>query len=184
MNIDSNPWKTKSKNEVYDNNWITVEHNEVITPGGSDGIYGSVRFKNLAIGIIPIDEEGCTWLIGQYRYTLDEYSWEIPMGGGPLDQDPLRSAQKELEEETGIRAQEWQCIMKLHTSNSVTDEVGYVYLARNLQMGETDWDDTELLKVKKLKLEEAYDMVMSGQITDAISVAGLLKCKLLSERSG
>ena len=181
IEVDKNPWITKSSQLIYDNSWIEVKHHEVVTPGGSDGIYGVVHFKNLALAIIPIDDEGYTWLVGQYRYTLDEYSWEIPMGGGPLDQDPLISAQNELQEETGIIAQDWSCIMKLHTSNSITDEVGYVFIARNLKLGDSNWDDTEQLKIRKLKLEEAYDMVMDGKITDAISVAGLLKCKILSE---
>ncbi len=179
MSKESNPWKTLTKKQVYDNPWIHVEHHRVLTPSGSEGIYGKVGFKNLAIGIIPIDEEGYTWLVGQYRYTIDAYSWEIPMGGGDLSVDPLSSAQQELREETGIIAQEWQCIMQLHTSNSVTDEVGYVYIARDLTMGDMEWDDTEVLRIRRLPLMEAYQMVMDQEITDAISVAGLLKCKII-----
>lgn len=179
MSESNNSWQTKSAKEVYDNPWIRVTHNEVITPTNQNGIYGKVSFKNLAIGIIPIDDQGFTWLVGQHRYTLDEYSWEIPMGGGVLKEDPLVSAQKELREETGITAKSWECIMKLHTSNSVTDEVGYVFVAKGLEMGPTDWDDTESLEIRHLPLQEAYTMVMDQKITDAISIAGLLKCKLL-----
>jgi len=174
----SNPWKTKSKREVYSNPWISVSHHEVKTPSDKDGIYGKVSFKNLAIGIIPIDSHGYTWLVGQHRYTIDEYTWEIPMGGGPMDVDPLISAQNELREETGITAHKWECIMKLHTSNSVTDEVGYVFIARDLEFGPTEWDDTEVLEIRHLPFEEAYEMVLDQSITDAISVAGLLRCKL------
>ena len=176
-----NPWQTKSTKEVYDNPWIRVTHREVLTPSNTEGIYGKVSFKNLAIGIIPIDDEGNTWLVGQYRYTLDAYSWEIPMGGGPFEIDPLISAQNELREETGITAKRWECIMKIHTSNSVTDEEAYVYIARDLSFGPTDWDDTELIEIRKLPIEDAYAMVMDQTITDAISVAGLLKCKILQE---
>ena len=176
-----NPWQTKSIKEVYDNPWIRVTHHDIVTPAKTEGIYGKVSFKNLAIGIIPIDDQGYTWLVGQYRYTLDAYSWEIPMGGGTLNVDPLISAHNELREETGITAKNWECIMKLHTSNSVTDEEAYVYIARDLEFGPTDWDDTEVLEIKHLPLKDAYAMVMDQTITDAISVAGLLKCKILQE---
>ena len=170
-----NPWQTLSQREVYDNPWIQVTHREVITPGGSNGIYGAVHFKNLAIGIIPIDENGDTWLIGQYRYTLEEYSWEIPMGGSPLGQSPLVGAQRELKEETGMTADRWTEVMRIHTSNSVTDEEGFVFLAEGLTAGEMEWDDTEQLKVWKLPFEQAVQLCDEGKITDAISLAGLYR---------
>ena len=170
-----NPWKTLSKEEKYDNPWINVQEEKVINPAGNQGIYGVVHFKNRAIGIIPIDEENNTWLVGQYRYPLKEYSWEIPMGGGPLEVDDLTSAKKELKEETGLSATHWENICRIHTSNSATDEVGYIFLARGLTEGETEFEDTEDIKVWKLPFKEAIDMVMEGKITDAISIAGLLK---------
>jgi len=171
-----NPWKTKSKVTVYSNPWIHVEEHQVINPGGGDGIYGKVSFKNKAIGIIPIDTEGNTWLVGQYRYTLSDYSWEIPEGGGPLDEDILTAAKRELKEETGLSANSWQVIMKMHTSNSVTDEEAFVFMAKNLEQGESQLEETESdLKVKKLPFSKALEMVDSGEITDSMSVAGLLK---------
>mgnify|MGYP003656231002 CR=1 FL=1 len=127
------------------------------------------------MGIIPIDEDLNTWLIGQYRYPLDEYAWEIPMGGGPLDEDKLESAKRELKEETGLTAAKWTEIMKIHTSNSVTDEVGFVYLAEGLTQGETEFEETEVLKIRKLPFTEVLEMVMNGAITDGISIAGVLK---------
>ena len=127
------------------------------------------------MGIIPIDQDGNTWLIGQFRYTLDEYAWEIPMGGGPLEEDKLESAKRELKEETGLRAEKWTEIMKIHTSNSVTDEVGYVYLAEDLTQGEAEFEETEVLKIKKLPFSTVVEMVMNGEITDGISIAGILK---------
>lgn len=168
-------WKTLSQKTVYDNPWISVEHHDVTTPTGKPGIYGKVKFKNEAIGIIPIDQDGNTWLVGQYRYTLDQYSWEIPMGGGPLNEDPIDTAKRELKEETGITAQSWEKIMTLHTSNCVTDEIGYIYVAKELSYGPTEFDDTEDLQIKKLPFSEALEMVMDGTITDAISIAGILK---------
>jgi len=171
-----NPWKTLSTKEKYDNPWIKVEEHDVINPGGGESIYGKVHFKNKAIGIIPIDQDGNTWLVGQYRYVLDEYSWEIPEGGGPMGEDVLESAQRELKEETGLTAKSWQIVMNIHTSNSVTDEEGIVFLAKNLIQGESDLEESESdLKVMKLPFDEALEMVMNGEITDSISVAGLLK---------
>lgn len=174
------PWLQFATRQVYDNPWITVHHDQVKTPAGTDGIYGRIHFKNVAIGIIPIDQQGNTWLVGQYRYALDAYSWEIPMGGGQIGQDPLVCAQRELKEETGFSAASWQNIMTLHTSNSVTDELAYVFLARELTAGESSLEDTESdLVVKKLPFAQAVNKVTSGELTDAISVAGLLAVERL-----
>ncbi len=171
-----NPWTTLSSRRVYENKWIQVEEHQVINPAGGEGIYGKVHFKNKAIGIIALDENGNTWLVGQYRYTLNEYSWEIPEGGGPIGTLPLESAKRELLEETGITAKKWQLIMRFHTSNSVTDEEGFVFLAEELTHGESQLEETEAdLVVKKLPFREALEMVMTGQITDSMSVAGILK---------
>lgn len=169
-----NPWKTKSGKTIYDNPWIRLTEFEVEKPKGGDGIYGVVHFKNYALGIIPLDQEHNTWLVGQWRYSLNEYSWEIPMGGGSLSIDRLDSAKRELLEETGLTAEDWQEIGKVHTSNSVTDEVGYIYLARELTPGPSSPEEVEVLKIKKLPLKTAIEMVMNGEITDSISMAGLL----------
>ena len=171
---EQNPWKTIKVESRYENPWIELEHHQVITPSGSEGIYGKVKMKNLAIGIIPLDEESNTWLVGQYRYTIDEYSWEIPMGGGPLGIDPLQSAKRELKEETGIQAKDWKYLMKIHTSNCITDEIGLVYVARRLSHGSTEFDETEDLKILKVPFTTAIDMIAEGKITDSISVGGLL----------
>ena len=170
-----NPWKTKSKEMIYENPWIKLEEHQVVIPSGKDGIYGKVTFKNKALAIVPVDGDLNTWLVGQFRYTLDEYSWEIPMGGGLLDVDILESAKRELKEETGLTATKWTKIMRIHTSNSVTDEEGFVYLAEELTPGETEFEETEQLQVLKLPLIDAIQKVMDGEITDAISIAGLLK---------
>ncbi|MEJ2006490.1 MAG: NUDIX hydrolase [Cyclobacteriaceae bacterium] len=174
--MESNPWKKLNSKMIYDNPWITLREDDVINPGGGKGIYGTVHFKNLAIGIVPVDEEDFTWLVGQYRYPLDQFSWEIPEGGGPLHIDPIVSARRELREETGITAQKWERISTIHTSNSVSDEVGYIYLATMLSFGEPDREESEEdLQVRRIHLSEAVSMVMDNQITDSLSIAGLLK---------
>ena len=175
IDIYKNPWETTATRLVYENPWIQVREDQVINPAGNPGIYGVVSFKNFAIGIIPVDAEGNTLLVGQYRYSLDEWSWEIPMGGGPKGVDMLESAKRELKEETGYTAASWTNIMTIHTSNSVTDEEGVVFLAQDLTPGETEPEETEQLVLKKLPLKEAVDWVMDGKITDSISVGGLLK---------
>lgn len=170
-----NPWKTLQIDEVYNNPWIRITHREVINPAGNPGIYGVVHFKNLAIGIVPIDDEGNTWLVGQYRYTLNQYSWEIPEGGGPQHEDPLDTAKRELLEETGITAERWMKVLDFHTSNSVTDEAGTAFLAQGLSFGEAHPEDTEDITVRKMPLREAVQMVNNGQITDALTIMALLR---------
>lgn len=177
-----NPWTTLDEETVYENPWIRVTHRNVLNPSGNPGIYGVVHFKNIAISIVPIDENGNTWLVGQYRYTLGEYSWEVPEGGGPHGIETLDSAKRELLEETGITADEWTEVGHLHLSNSVTDEKGIVYLARGLHFGEAEPEETEELKVKKVPFDEAVQMVMQGEITDALAVASILKVKILLDR--
>ena len=169
------PWQRKSREWVYQNPWISVAHDEVITPAGTDGIYGVVHFKSQAIGIVAVDAEHNTWLVGQHRYALDEYSWEIPMGGGPLGADPLLTAQQELQQETGLYGGQWERLFRLHTSNSVTDEQGYVFMASDLKQGPQQLEASESdLVVKKLPVSAALDMIKGGDITDVISIAALL----------
>ena len=169
-----NPWITHTTKEIYDNPWIKLTEHDITNPGGGKGIYGKVHYKNWALGIIPLDDDHNTWLVGQYRYTLNEYSWEIPMGGGPLHIPRLESAKRELKEETGLTAKDWTEICKIHTSNSVTDEVGYAYLAQNLTTGKTEFEESEQLEIRKLPFSDAVSMCDRGEITDSLSVAAIL----------
>lgn len=170
-----NPWTTLSGEVKYDNRWIRVTEYQVINPAGGKGIYGKIHFKHKGIGIIPIDDEGNTWLVGQYRYTLNEFHWEIPEGGGPLDEDGLETAKRELKEETGITANKWTFLLRVNPSNSVSDEVCEIYVAEELKFGNNELEETEAdLQVRKLPLREAIAMVDSGEITDSMSMLGLL----------
>lgn len=179
---DINPWITIESHKIYENNWIGLTEHQVLNPSGGKGIYGEVHFKNYAIGILPLDEELNTWLVGQYRYPLKAYSWEIPEGGGPLAEDPLDSAKRELLEETGLSATNWMEIQRMHLSNSVSNELAIIYVARGLSEGVSEPEETEQLIVRKIPFEEAYQMVIDGTITDSISVAAILKTKIILQQ--
>lgn len=175
--MNENPWQVISEKEIYNNNWISVTEYDVINPSGGQGIYGKIHFKNIAIGIIVLDEDLNTWLVGQFRFAMNEYSWEIPEGGGPLDIDPLVSAKRELEEETGLIANEWSSILNMHLSNSVSDEQAIIFLARKLEQHQPQPEETEQLSIKKMPFEEVWQMTQEGLITDAMSVAAIQKVK-------
>jgi 8-oxo-dGTP pyrophosphatase MutT (NUDIX family) len=175
MHSLENPWKTLGTEEKYDNPWIRVIEDQVVRPDGSPGIYGTVQFKNWAIAIVPLAENGDTWLVGQYRYPLGAYSWEIPEGGGPVGIDPLVSAQRELKEETGIRASHWELVLEMDLSNSTTNERSYSYIARGLSLGESEPDGDEVLQLRRLPIQEAYRMAVKGEFRDALTIATLLK---------
>ena len=179
---EENPWITQSEKVVYDNPWIRLTEFQIIDPGGQAGIYGLVHYKNLAIGIIPVDEAGYTYLVGQYRYPLKQYSWEIIEGGGPLADTPLASAQRELKEETGFTAAHYTEIVRMHLSNSVSNELAIIYLATGLTAGQAMPDSTEDLHVKRVPLDVAIRHVEEGVITDSLSVAGLQRLEILRLR--
>src|SRR5215212_6654536 len=179
METQQNPWKVLGSEVKYDNNWIKVTEFDVINPSGGKGIYGKVHFKNLAIGVMPLDDDLNTYLVGQYRFTLEQYTWEIPEGGGPHNIDILESAKRELKEETGLIAEEWTKLMDFHLSNSVCDEHGGIFMARKLKQEQAMPEETEDLAVKKVPFEKAYQMVEDGIITDSLAVAAILKVKIM-----
>ncbi len=172
-------WTELTKEIKYSNHWIEVSESKVLNPNGGQGIYGVVHFKNLAIGVIPLDDDDNTWLVGQERFPFDgKFTWEIIEGGGPLDIDPIESAKRELLEEAGLKADNWELIQEMDLSNSATTEVARIYVATGLSFHQSDPDETELLQIKKVPFEEAYQMVLKGEIVDSLSVAGILRLKL------
>ena len=172
---EPNPWRRRRKREIYANPWFSVEEHQVIRPDGQPGIYGLVQPARLALGVVPVDEAGYTWLVGQYRYPLGRYSWEIPEGGGDPNQDPMAEAARELKEETGLSAGDWRLIQTLHTSNCFTTERALIYLARDLNEGPPDPDGSERLQTCRLPFGAAQQLVISGLISDAMSVAAILR---------
>jgi 8-oxo-dGTP pyrophosphatase MutT (NUDIX family) len=181
---DANPWRTVASRLVYDNNWICVREDEVIRPDGAPGIYGVVHFKNRAIGVVPVDAEGNIYLVGQYRYTLNQYSWEIPEGGCAEDEEPLAAAKRELLEETGLEAANWELLGQAHLSNSVTNEEAFYYLATGLAQREANPEGTEALERRRVPFDEAMQMVLHGEITDALSRLAILQYSLMQGSRG
>ncbi|MEM5518745.1 NUDIX hydrolase [Henriciella sp. AS95] len=163
------PWQVHETELSYENPWIRVETSQVTHPNGAPGIYGVVRYANYATGVLPIDEEGHTWLVGQHRFTFDAYGWELPEGGGAKDIDPQISAARELQEETGLRAAHWQLLGEWHLSNSVTDERAFGYIAWGLRAGDAAPEPSEELKVERVPVRTLVDRCLNGEITDSFT---------------
>lgn len=173
------PWVRLDQTVPYRNSWIQVEHHEVRDPSGSQGIYGVVRFKHRALGCIPLHEDGTVTLVGQHRYPLDRYFWEIPEGGGRAGHDPLEEMKRELLEETGLVASTWLPLGEVHLSNSVTDEMGMLWLAKDLVQGTASPEPVEKLQLQRIPFREAVEQAADGRITDALSVVALLRAARL-----
>lgn len=169
------PWLRRSVSVPYRNAWIQVEHHDVLDPSGAEGIYGVVRIRHRALGVVPLHADGTVTLVGQHRYPLDAYTWEIPEGGGRPDCDPLDEIRRELAEETGLRARTWIPLGEIQTSNSVTDEVAMLWLARDLEEGEASPESVEELATRRIPFREAVEMALDGRLVDAITVAALLR---------
>ncbi len=177
------PWRTVSSKQVYDNPWIAVREDRVVRPDGEPGIYGVVHFKNIAVGILPIEDDH-VYLVGQHRYPLKLYSWEIPEGGCPEGEEPLDAARRELREETGLEAKHWRRLGEAYLSNSVADEYAVWFLATGLVPGEQSPEGTEAINVHRLPLREVQKMALSGQITDSLSLLAIMSYALEGSSEG
>jgi 8-oxo-dGTP pyrophosphatase MutT (NUDIX family) len=167
------PWRRLGRRVAYQNPWLTVWHDDVIRPDGAPGIYGVVHFANRAIGILALDEEDRVLLVGQHRYPLAAYTWEIPEGGGGLDESPLEAARRELAEETGFRAGSWRELGRAALSNSVTDELAVFFIATELRAGAAAPEGTEELQTRWVPFDEAVAMTLDGRIDDALSTLAI-----------
>jgi ADP-ribose pyrophosphatase len=179
---EQNPWRRKSRRLAYENPWIELYHDEVVRPDGQPGIYGVVHFRHRAIGVVPLDTEGDrVLLVGQFRYTLDRYSWEIPEGGGRFDESPEEAARRELAEETGYSGGTWRELCRCDLSNSVTDETAVMFVATNLVAGTATPEGTEQIQMRWIPFDEALAMIARGEITDAMTIIPIQQLAL--ERS-
>lgn len=179
-----NPWTTLSTRIVYQNPWMRLREDKVICPDGTPGTYGVMYTGSTAMAVVALTEEREIYLVGQYRYTIDRYSWEVIEGGAHEGEDLLDAAKRELLEEAGLSAERWEELGgEIHLSNSITAEVGKIYVAQGLSLGTSKPDSTEVLKVRKVPLAEAVRMCISGEITDSLSIIAilLLERKLLGK---
>lgn len=169
-------WRSRGSRTVHRSPWIELELHEAQAPTGyvaSD--YGVVRFQNHAIAVLPLHDDGTTVLVGQHRFPLGNYSWEIPEGGGPKHEAPLEAAKRELREEAGLLADDWRLVLEAELSNSVTDEIAFGYVALGLASTEVDPDETEALTLRRVPFAEALDLALTGTIRDVLTVAMLLR---------
>ena len=177
-----NPWRRVSRRVAYDNPWIQILHDDVVRPDGKPGIYGVVHFRHLAIGVVPLDADDRVLLVGQYRYTMDHYSWEIPEGGGEFDEEPEAAARRELVEETGYSGGEWRELCRAELSNSVTDEITVLFVAGGLEPGTATPEGTEQLQLRWVPFDEVMAMIRRGEIADAMTILAIQQLAL--ERTG
>jgi 8-oxo-dGTP pyrophosphatase MutT (NUDIX family) len=175
LQVQGNPWRSIAQRPIYDNPWIAVTEHDAVAPTGAAALYGLVSFKNFAIAILPLHDDGTITLVGQSRFPLGTFSWEIPEGGGPLADDPLESARRELREETGLEADDWRLLGRMQLSNSVSDEIAFGFLATGLRAGVAAPEPTEQLSVIRVPFREALDAVIAGDIEDVLTVAMVLR---------
>ncbi len=176
------PWRILSRDVGYENPWIRIDHQDVVHPDGSDGIYGVVHFKNVAVGVLPVFEDGTVPLVGQHRFPLREYSWELPEGGGPIDEEPIEAGRRELAEETGYVAANWLKLIDFDVSNSVTDERSVCYLAWGITEGAAGPEPSEQLAHQRIAFRELVARCLDGRIRDSLTIVMALAADAMARR--
>ena len=171
-----NPWKTLSSKIIHSNPWFQLRQDQVIRPDGKPGTYSTILAPT-AVGVVPCFEDGTIILVGQYRYSISTYSWEIPEGGGKPDETPVQTARRELREETGYRAKTYRSLGIMHTSNCFTDETAHLFYATGLSEGKQDLDCTEDIVSKRLPFDKAFQMAVDGKITDSMTIVALMRMR-------
>jgi ADP-ribose pyrophosphatase len=172
---DGDPWTVKSVARDFENDWLAVDVHQVVHPGGREGTYGVVRVRRLAIGVLPVEPDGRVYMVGQWRFPLKRYSWEMPEGGAEPGEDAQACARRELLEETGFTAGKLERILALDLSNSLTDERAILFLATDLTPGDARPEDTEVLKRRSAHFLDVLNRAADGRIRDAMTVAAVLR---------
>jgi len=180
--LSGNPWTVLAKRISYDNPWVQVIEHDVLNRAGNPGLYGVVHMKNLAVCVLPLDDEGFTYLVGQHRFPRDYFSWELPEGGGSFEEAPEVSATRELREETGLQASRWYPFLTMDLSNSITDERAVGLIGWELEQFAPEPEEEEKIEIRRVRFAEALEMALSGEIVDAFAQAMLLKARLLADR--
>jgi len=173
MNPFETPWKTLTQEIKYKNDWMQVREDKVIRPDGLEGIYGVIETR-IATGVLALTPDNRVYLVGQYRYTTDNYSWEIIEGGSDPGENAMETAKRELQEEAGLIAHSWEPLgHEIHLSNCISSERGFLFIARDLEETEATPEGSEVLQIKTVSIPEAMEMVLAGEIQDAMTIIGL-----------
>jgi 8-oxo-dGTP pyrophosphatase MutT (NUDIX family) len=172
---DGNPWTVKRVTRPFENDWFSIDAHDVVRPDGADGTYSVIRVRRMAVGVLPIDDAGRVHLVGQWRFPLGRYSWEMPEGGAEPGEDALECARRELEEETGLSAQTYLQILEMDLSNSLTDERAVLFLATDLREGQSNPEAVEVLQRRTAPFADVLARVVDGRIRDSLTVAAVLR---------
>jgi ADP-ribose pyrophosphatase len=168
------PWKQKSTRQIYQNPWISLREDIVELPNGRTTIYGVVTCSE-CVGVLPFLDPNTVLMIKQYRYVAKRVTWEMPTGGMHRGESREAAAQRELSEEIGYRAEKLTWLSTFHTSKSVVDETAHLFLGEVLVKVELSPDETEFIEVRAFPFEEVLQMVLRSEITDSMTIIGVLQ---------